>query len=204
MIEPSTPLVGDEASASTAGRTAGQPNDTTTAIERCLSLGGSGSRRIPNGGGVRIMVTRSAGRDVASARHTVQKAALAVAVVFLLVGVLGFIPGVTTDYSSMTFAGHHSDAKLLGVFEVSVLHNIVHLLFGLAGLAMARTVSGARTYLIGGGAIYLVLWLYGLIVGQDSGTNFVPLNPADDWLHLVLGLGMIALGLITTRRAVRA
>jgi hypothetical protein len=150
------------------------------------------------------MVTRSAGRDVAPARHTVQKAALAVAVVFLLVGVLGFIPGVTTDYSSMTFAGHHSDAKLLGVFEVSVLHNIVHLLFGLAGLAMARTVSGARTYLIGGGAIYLVLWLYGLIVGQDSGANFVPLNPADDWLHLVLGLGMIALGLITTRRAVRA
>jgi hypothetical protein len=152
---------------------------------------------------VRIMVTRSAG-GVVSARHTVQKAALAVAVVFLLVGVLGFIPGVTTDYSSMTFAGHHSDAKLLGVFEVSVLHNIVHLLFGLAGLAMARTVSGARTYLIGGGAIYLVLWLYGLIVGQDSGANFVPLNPADDWLHLVLGLGMIALGLITTRRAVRA
>jgi Domain of unknown function (DUF4383) len=43
---------------------------------------------------------------------------------------------------------------------------------------------------IGGGAIYLVLWLYGLIVGQDSGANFVPLNPADDWLHLILGLGI--------------
>jgi hypothetical protein len=101
----------------------------------------------------------------------------------------------------MTFAGHDSGAKLLGVFEVSVLHNIVHLLFGLAGIAMARTVSGARLYLIGGGAIYLVLWLYGLVVGQDSAANFVPLNPADDWLHLVLGLGMIGLGLLTTRRA---
>ena len=65
---------------------------------------------------------------------------------------------------------------------------------------MARTVSGARLYLIGGGAIYLVLWLYGLLVGQDSTANFVPLNPADDWLHLLLGLGMIALGLLTTRR----
>jgi hypothetical protein len=148
------------------------------------------------------MVTRSHTSDIATTRRSVQKAALAVAIVFLLVGVLGFIPGVTTDYSSMTFAGHHSDAKLFGVFEVSVLHNVVHLLFGLAGIAMARTVSGARLYLIGGGAIYLVLWLYGLVVGQDSVANFVPLNPADDWLHLLLGLGMIALGLVTTRRAV--
>ena len=113
---------------------------------------------------------------------------------------LGFIPGITTNYGDMTFAGHHSDARLLGVFQVSVLHNIVHLLFGVMGLAMARTAQAARTYLIAGGAIYLVLWLYGLIVGQDSGANFVPLNPADDWLHLVLGLGMIALGLLTTRR----
>lgn len=148
------------------------------------------------------MVSRSHASDVATTtRRPVQKAALAVAIVFLLVGVLGFIPGITTDYSSMTFAGHHSDAKLLGLFEVSVLHNIVHLLFGLAGIAVARTVSGARLYLIGGGAIYLVLWLYGLIIGQDSTANFVPLNPADDWLHLLLGLGMIALGLLTTRRA---
>jgi hypothetical protein len=148
------------------------------------------------------MVSRSRVSDVGTTRHTVQKAALAVAIVFLLVGVLGFIPGITTDYSSMTFAGHHSDAKLLGLFEVSVLHNIVHLLFGLAGIALARTAPNARLYLIGGGAIYLVLWLYGLIVGQESAANFVPLNPADDWLHLVLGLGMIALGLLTTRRAV--
>jgi hypothetical protein len=73
----------------------------------------------------------------------------------------------------------------------------------LAGLAMARTVSGARGYLIGGGAIYLVLWLYGLVVGQDTAANFVPLNSADDWLHLGLGVGMIALGLITGRRVTR-
>jgi len=128
---------------------------------------------------------------------------MVVAVVFLLVGVLGFIPGITTHYGDMTFAGHHSDARLLGVFQVSVLHNIVHLLFGVLGLAMARTAQQARLYLIGGGAVYLVLWLYGLVVGQDSGANFVPLNTADDWLHLVLGLGMIALGLLTSRRAVR-
>jgi hypothetical protein len=66
---------------------------------------------------------------------------------------------------------------------------------------MARTASNARLYLIAGGAIYLVLWLYGLVVGQDSSANFVPLNSADDWLHLVLGLGMIALGLVGSRAA---
>jgi uncharacterized protein DUF4383 len=149
------------------------------------------------------MVTRSAAGDVTATRSPVRTAAMAVAVVFLLVGVLGFIPGITTHYGDMTFAGHHSDARLLGVFQVSVLHNIVHLLFGLIGLAMARTVQQARLYLIGGGAVYLVLWIYGLVVGQDSSANFVPLNTADDWLHLILGLGMIALGLLTSRRAVR-
>jgi hypothetical protein len=120
------------------------------------------------------------------------------------VGVLGFIPGITTDYDLMTFAGHESGAKLLGVFEVSILHNLVHLLFGIAGVAMARTVSNARLYLIGGGAVYLVLWLYGLVIDHDSAANFVPVNGADNWLHLFLGLGMIALGLITTRRTASA
>jgi hypothetical protein len=52
---------------------------------------------------------------------------------------------------------------------VSILHSIVHLLFGIAGLAMARTAAQARHYLVFGGAIYLVLFLYGLIVGQESG-----------------------------------
>lgn len=148
------------------------------------------------------MVSSARTSNSTSARRPVQTAALVVAIVFLLVGVLGFIPGITSDYGTMSFAGHHSEAKLLGVFQVSVLHNIVHLLFGLAGLAMARSIPGARTYLIGGGAVYLVLWLYGLVVGQESSANFVPVNPADDWLHLFLGLGMIALGLLTTRRAV--
>jgi len=127
-------------------------------------------------------------------RSPAQTAALVVGVVFLLVGVLGFIPGITTHYDDMTFAGHMSGAQLLGIFMVSVLHNIVHLLFGLAGVAMARTAPTAVTYLIGGGVVYLVLWLYGLLVSEGSSANFVPLNNADDWLHLVLGVGMIGLG----------
>jgi hypothetical protein len=150
------------------------------------------------------MASTATTAGVNSAGRAVRTAALIVAVVFLAVGVLGFIPGITTHYSDMTFAGHHSDARLLGLFQVSVLHNIVHLLFGLAGLAMARTAALARLYLVGGGAIYLVLWVYGLAVGQDSAANFVPLNMADDWLHLGLGLGMIALGLLLVRRTATA
>ncbi|MGW0118594.1 DUF4383 domain-containing protein [Streptomyces sp. NPDC003327] len=135
----------------------------------------------------------------ATSRTPVQLAALVVGVVFLLVGVLGFIPGVTTDYDTLTFAEHHSEAKLLGVFQVSVLHNIVHLLFGVAGVAMSRAAASARAYLIGGGVIYLVLWLYGLLIDHDSSANFVPVNTADNWLHFVLGLGMVALGVLLGR-----
>lgn len=130
----------------------------------------------------------------------IQNAARLVGIVFLVVGIAGFIPGITTNlYDGLEFAGHDGNAELLGIFEVSVLHNIVHLLFGLAGLALWRTFDGARTFLIGGGAIYLVLWLYGLIIDKDSGANFVPLNSADDWLHFLLGVGMIGLGLVLGR-----
>lgn len=130
----------------------------------------------------------------------VQAAAAVVGAVFLLVGVLGFIPGITTNYDSLEAAGHESHAKLLGIFQVSILHNVVHLLFGAAGLAMARVAATARAFLLGGGVVYLVLWFYGLLIDKTSQANFVPLNAADDWLHLVLGLGMIALGVLLGRR----
>ena len=134
-----------------------------------------------------------------STNTPLQRVATAVAATFALVGVLGFIPGVTTDFDEMEFAGHESGAQLLGVFAVSVLHNLVHLAFGVAGFLMARTWDGARWFLLGGGAIYLVLTLYGLLVDRHDAANFVPLDQADNWLHLVLGLGMIGLGLLLGR-----
>jgi hypothetical protein len=99
----------------------------------------------------------------------------------------------------MTFVGHDSEAKLLGLFQVNVLHNIVHLLFGVAGLALARTWESARLFLVGGGAVYLVLWLYGLVIDLNSAANFVSLNTADNWPHLFLGVGMVGLGLVLGR-----
>lgn len=139
----------------------------------------------------------------ARSRDLLRTTALLVGIVFLLVGVLGFVPGITTDYDAMSGAGHQSMAMLLGIFQVSVLHNIVHLLFGVAGVAMSRTRGTARAYLTGGGLIYAVLWVYGLVIDQSSAANFVPLNTADNWLHLVLAVGMAGLGLVLGRRATR-
>ncbi|EME21139.1 DUF4383 domain-containing protein [Rhodococcus qingshengii] len=138
-------------------------------------------------------------RNATRTYSAVQIASAAVGAVFLLVGILGFVPGVTTDYDMLAGAGHHSGAKLFGIFEVSVLHNVVHLLFGVAGLAMARMARTAQLYLVGGGIVYLALWVYGLVIDKDSSANFVPVNDADNWLHLVLGLGMVALGILTPR-----
>ena len=126
----------------------------------------------------------------------VQNVTRLVGIVFLLVGIAGFIPGITTNlYDGLEFAGNDGNAELLGLFKVSILHNLVHGLFGIAGLALAKTASGARTFLVGGGAIYIVLWLLGLVGGAD----WIPSNSADNWLHLVLGLGLIGLGIVLTR-----
>ncbi len=137
-------------------------------------------------------------------RHLVQLVALIVGIVFLLVGILGFVPGITTQYDQMEVAGPDSMALLVGIFMVSTLHNIVHLLFGLVGVIASRAARFSRLYLIIGGAVYLVLWIYGLVIDQDSNANFVPLNTADNWLHLVLGIGMIGLGVIVGKNLVGA
>jgi hypothetical protein len=140
----------------------------------------------------------------AGARSRLQLASQVVGAVFLLVGILGFIPGITTNFGSLGIAGHTSEAMLLGVFQVSILHNIVHLLFGVAGLLMARTPGQAKSFLLYGGIIYLILWLYGLVIGHESPANFVPVNTADNWLHFLLGVGMIALSLLLSREGVAA
>jgi hypothetical protein len=99
----------------------------------------------------------------------------------------------------MSFAGHGSGAKLLGLFQVSILHNIVHLLFGVVGVALAKAPDTARTYLVGGGVVYLALWVLGVVGGGD----WIPVNTADNWLHFGLGVGMIGLGFVTGRAATR-
>jgi len=136
----------------------------------------------------------SVGRE----RTLAQKLAFLWGVTFLLVGVLGFIPGITSNFDDMAFAGKDSDAELLGLFQVSVLHNIVHLLFGV-GILMSRTWEAAKNYLLGSAIIYVVLVIYGLITAQNDSANFVPLNNGDDYLHIALALGLLASYLASRR-----
>jgi hypothetical protein len=124
----------------------------------------------------------------------VQGAALLIACVFLMVALLGFIPGVTTDYGLLQWAGHQPGAKLFGVFAVSGVHNVVHLAFGGVGLMLTRTYAAARAYLLGGGFAYLALWTAGIFI-DESRANFGPVNGADHWLHFGLGAAMVVLGL---------
>jgi hypothetical protein len=109
----------------------------------------------------------------------VQAAALLVAAGFIVIGVLGFIPGVTIG------------GKLFGVFAVSGLHNVLHLLSGFVGFALARTYAASRAYFLGVGLFYIALWLHGLFIGA----RLLPINGADNWLHFGLGVGMVLLGL---------
>ncbi|KAD4059696.1 DUF4383 domain-containing protein [Arthrobacter yangruifuii] len=135
-----------------------------------------------------------------SRRTNAQKAAMVFGVVFLLIGALGFIPGATINYGQLYFSGYASEAALLGIFQVSVLHNVVHMLLGFAGLAMARRHSSARLYLLGAGVLYALLLIYGLLIPLDSDANFVPFNTADNWLHAVLAIVMILLGIFLGRQ----
>jgi hypothetical protein len=119
------------------------------------------------------------------------RVASVVATAFLVGGILGFVPGVTTRFGALELAGRDSRAQVFGVFDVSVLLLLVYALLGLAGLALARTATGARRYLVGAGAVCAALWIFGLVVARDDAANFIPVDEADTWLHF--GLGAILL-----------
>lgn len=125
----------------------------------------------------------------------VEGAAVIVAAAFLAIAIAGFTPGLTTHLDRLQWLGHDSQSQLFGVFEVSVVHNLLHLAFGIAGLLLASTYARARAYLIGGGLIYLGLSLYGLLADPSGPRNILPLNNADNWLHFAIGVVMILLGL---------
>jgi hypothetical protein len=117
-------------------------------------------------------------------RTLTQKAAMVFGVVFLLVGLLGlFIPG------GMGMEANNAQApKLLGLFPVNLLHNIVHLAFGAWGLAASRSYTASRGYHRTGAIIYLVLVVLAFVDPTTFG--LVPIGGNDIWLHAVLALGL--------------
>jgi len=123
--------------------------------------------------------------------------ALVFGLTLLLVGILGFF--YTADFStgSATTEPGNRDA-VIGLFDVNGWHNVVHILSGLLGLALAGSWFGARLYAIGFGATYLVVAAVGFAVGDgESILGLVPVNTADNWLHVGIAvLGLLA-GAIT-------
>lgn len=136
--------------------------------------------------------------DGGEPRQPIHAFAATTGLVFLLAGIVGFIPGVTSNYDELNFAGPDSGAKLVGLFQVSVVHNLVHLLFAVGFVAAAR-VAWARIYLLGGGVAYVAVTVFGALVDRNSDANFLPINNADTLLHLGLALVMIALGVVGSR-----
>lgn len=128
--------------------------------------------------------------------HWVQWLALGIGAVYTLVGLAGFAVTGLENFASNT------DKTLLG-FELNPLHNIVHLVIGLAGLAMWRRFDTARTYgwalAVGYGAVFV----YGLVAVGNDDPNILSLNTADNGLHLgtaLVGLVMALAPAAATRR----
>ena len=114
--------------------------------------------------------------------------------VYLLVGIVGFF---VTGFDD--FAGHQHESLLF--FDINPLHNIVHILIGVAGLVLSRTLAGARAYgwllAVGYGAALV----YGLFaVGEDW--DFLNLNAADNVLHAATALVGLLIALLPARTSV--
>ena len=123
-------------------------------------------------------------------RTTTQKVAMVFGVVFLLVGVLGLLAdgGMSMDTDA------EAPGLLLGLFPVNLLHNLVHIAFGVWGLLASRTWSAARMYCRVGSVIYLVLVLLAFIDPTTFG--LVPIGGNDIWLHAVLALALGYFGFV--------
>ena len=119
---------------------------------------------------------------------TLRRFALIYGIVFLLVGIGGFIPGITQPHSHPDVQVTAFLGAVLGLFAVNLLHNAAHLLFGVWGLAASRTDAGSRAYGKGVAIGYAVLTVLGLITAMNLHTlfGFVPLYGHDIWLHAVL------------------
>jgi hypothetical protein len=117
--------------------------------------------------------------------------ALVFGIVFLIVGAGGFIPGLTL----MDHSGHPADADVtvrsffgyeLGLFPVNLLHNIVHLAFGVWGLLAYKSLAASKGYAKGVAVIYAVLTVMGFIPGLNTTFGLIPLYGNDIWLHALL------------------
>jgi preprotein translocase subunit Sss1 len=118
-----------------------------------------------------------------------KKAAMATGIVFLIIGIAGFIPGVTTD------------DQLLGLFRVDTVHNLVHIISGLAFLAASQRVDWSRLAFQAMAVVYGLVTIIGFIVGVDNTVlGLFHVDTADNWLHVALTAAFVYFGFIHKER----
>ena len=116
--------------------------------------------------------------------------ALIFGIVFLVIGAGGFIPGVTdmTATPDPNLTMHNGYGHELGLFPINMLHNIVHIIFGLWGIMAYKSYGGARTYFRVVAVVYGLLTILGLLPATNTTFGLVPIYGNDVWLHALLAL----------------
>jgi hypothetical protein len=115
-------------------------------------------------------------------RSPAQLYALVLGVVLVAVGIIGFF------YEASFATGGEPRAAVFGAFDVNGWHNVVHLLTGVLGLAVAGSWSGARTYALALGVVYVLIAIWGFASTGETLVSLLPINTADNILHLVIGI----------------
>lgn len=110
-----------------------------------------------------------------------KKLAKVFGIIFIALGVLGFVPGITND------------GMLLGIFQVDGMHNFVHLLSGLLALALASSEESAQLYFMALGCVYALMSLVGFVQG-DTVFGLIDVNMADNLLHAIVALALLSIG----------
>jgi hypothetical protein len=133
----------------------------------------------------------------ASGRTPAQVYSLVFGAVLLIAGIAGFFAD-----SSFGDLGSNVQGDDLIVFEVNGWHNLVHIASGLLGLALMGRADTARLYALGFGAVYLIVTIWGFIDGNDV-LGLLPVNSADNWLHVAIAVTGILAGLASDPRRER-
>ena len=128
--------------------------------------------------------------------------ALVMGIIFLVVGVAGFIPALVTPAPPGTdeMAVDAMHGRLFGLFPVNTLHNLVHIAFGIWGVAAYRNFSGARLFAKVTAVVYAVLMVMGFIPVLNTTFGLVPLYGHDIWLHALIAIAAAYFGFRTVDR----
>jgi hypothetical protein len=130
----------------------------------------------------------------------VKQFALIMGIVFVAIGVMGFIPGLTTQADHPEVTVDAGEGYIMGIFPTNVLHNIVHLISGVAGIALSRSFDGARLFARVLAVMYGLLTVMGLFPVLNTTFGLIPIFGNDVWLHAVIALAAAYFGFLEPAR----